>query len=265
MKSNRKLEIKDILNKDSIAVFTDASVNNKNVTVCSGAVTVDENFDTKYTDVVLSDATVTRGELMAIKIGIEEGLKTGKSIINLFSDSMVCIKSLREWIFNWEKNGRKFNKLINSSRETVVYSDLLMEIVNIIVKNEHVKINLFHQKGHIGEGNYPYSKIKRLFHTNNGFIIDDKFIDIMKIYNNMVDNYTRNNLNIAPRVGRSFTPHESLMFNIDSDVIQKYKKIANIKIGGDNVEGRHRSNNKRSKFKVRKFGKRQRNNSYTPK
>lgn len=47
MKSSRKLNIKDIFNKDSIAVFVDASVNVERNTVCSGAVIVDENFDTK--------------------------------------------------------------------------------------------------------------------------------------------------------------------------------------------------------------------------
>nr|DAI13048.1 MAG TPA: RNAseH-like protein [Caudoviricetes sp.] len=250
MKSSRKLNIKDIFNKDSIAVFVDASVNVERNTACSGAVIVDENFDTKYTDVVLSEATNVKGELVAIKIGIEEGLKTHRKIINLFSDSEISVKSLKEWLFKWEKKGRHKKILLNSNGEEAVHSAIIMEIVEMIVKNSHVNINIFHQKGHIGSSSYPYSKIKRLFHNNNGFIIDDNFIDIMKTYNDMVDHYTKNSLNIAPTVGRNFTPHVKSMFNIDSEVIQKYKKLATIDIGGSKKHSNHNS-----KFRVRKFRK----------
>ena len=250
MKSSRKLNIKDIFNKDSVAVFVDASVNDERNTVCSGAVIVDENFDTKYTDVVLSEATNNKGELMAIKIGIEEGLKTHKKTINIFSDSELSVKSLKEWIFRWAENGKHRNTLLNSNRKQAANSAIIMEIVEMIVKNSHVNINIFHQKGHIGSKSYPYSKIKRLFHNNNGFIIDDNFIDIMKTYNDMVDFYTKNSLNIAPTVGRNFTPHVKSMFNIDSEVIQKYKKLANIDIGGDK-----KYVNQNTKFRVRKFRK----------
>lgn len=88
---------------------------------------------------------------MAIKIGIEEGLKTQRKIINLFSDSQISVKSLKEWIFKWEKNGRHKKILLNSSREEPANSAIIMEIVEMIVKNSHVNINIFHQKGHIGE------------------------------------------------------------------------------------------------------------------
>lgn len=257
MKNNRKLNIKDIFNKNSIAVFVDASVNNENKTTCSGAVIVDENFDTKYTDTVLSNSTNSSGELMAIKLGIEEGLKTERQTINIFSDSLTSVRSLREWIFSWERKGRHKKKLINSNRETVANSNIIMDIVELIVKNNHVKINIFHQKGHIGGNGQNYSKIKRLFNTTNGFIIDDNFVDIMKTYNDMVDYCTRNNLNIAPTVGRTFTPHEPLVFKIDSEVIQKYRSLASIKISGNQIQNTKPNHTFRAKpFKINKFKKR---------
>lgn len=227
----KKLRVEDIFNEKSIAVFTDASIDRKSNTACSGAVLVYEDFRTEYEDRVLLDSTSNRGEMYAIKLGIEAGLKTGRKNINIFSDSLISVTGLREWIFGWvNKNG----KLYNSNKQPVANMELIYEIIQLILDNRHVNINLFHTKGHIDyHDQVQRRKVKELFITHNdGFYIDDRFVSLLKIYNDMVDNNTRANLKVSHNIDeKNKYIYNNLFMELPKNskkMIKNYKKYTSI-------------------------------------
>lgn len=227
---HKVLQIEQIFNKDSVGIFTDASMDNTKKCACAGAVIVHDDFTTSYVDVILNDATVNRAELIGIKLGIEEGLKLKKKNINIFSDSLLSINSLRHWIFKWSDRSED-GILINSNNKPVVNMDIIYDIVELIYENKDTNINLFHQKGHISLPG-DYTKVAGLFRrTNDGYQLSKKFATILKTYNDMVDYCTRNNLRVRNTVNREKTLHYS-MFDRPTEkrVVQGYKPHAKISL-----------------------------------
>lgn len=199
-KKDMRLKYNDIFNKDTLNIFTDASIVkvSEETIGCPGVVMVAMNeqnmLEVIHTqEFIVNHSTNNDSEIRAIHAGILCGLGYINKFknINLFSDSNICIQGLKDWIFNWI-NCINNNIMYSSSGMPVANQEVFLAIVNTIV-NSNFKINLYHQKGHVNINNKS-SLIKAknsMLRSNKLDDIDMDLIIQLSVYNDMVDLLTK--------------------------------------------------------------------------
>lgn len=229
------MKVNDIFNQDTLNIFVDASItkNNDSYIGCPGCVCVNThpNYvsyikDSSYN--VIYESTNNNSEISAVLLGINKALlyRNNYKVINLFSDSKICIHGLKYWMFNWIENMTK-DKLYSSSGQLVSNQEIFLNIVNYIIKN-NLYINLYHQKGHVTSSNESIENAIRVFKETN-YIKDDvdkELIIQLSYYNNYVDLMTKNILNNL-RLQKVVSPFTYKLNK--SEFKQKYKKL----LGGE--------------------------------
>lgn len=188
------LSYNNIFNKDTLNIFTDASIgslkNNNEVEKigCYGYILREENISKCYIE---RCATNNSSEIKAVYMGIYAALqfKDKYKTINLFSDSIVCINGLRSWIFNWVNNN---NILYNSSKVPVANQNTFLAIVRLILIN-NFHINLYHVKGHVNlQSPISINRAMDVFtRMNNVSGVDCNLISEICKYNDKIDVLTR--------------------------------------------------------------------------
>lgn len=223
------MNMTDIFNPNTLNIFCDASIlkTSEETIGCPGCVCVETHPDTL--SIIIDEAFyITRystnndSELRAISLGIDKALqyRDRYQVINLFSDSKLCIHTLKYWIFNWVNNLRN-GKMINSSMKEVSNQNMIMTIINKIMFNE-LHINLYHQKGHVTSVSSSVENAIRVFKETN-YINDDITIELMQAlsyYNNYVDVLTKNVLN---NLCTLYNPINFVPKRLD--ILSKYKNL----------------------------------------
>lgn len=187
-------------NPNTVNIFTDASVKKMytgETIACPGCEIVVTNergiMESIYKDhYFIRNATNNIGELSAILLGLislhKFNLFEGKQI-NLFSDSQLCINSIREWIFSWINN--QYNNIwYGSSGDPVKNQEIIKQIIWFIYSN-NLYINFYHQKGHVTNTENSINNAIRVFGISNGFTTDFNLMQILSHYNNNVDKFTK--------------------------------------------------------------------------
>lgn len=226
---------KKLFSDTILNIFTDASYNNTTKIGCSGAICVLGNniIDTRLQ--VISNTTSNYCELFAIILGIDLAIKYKYlefEYINLFSDSNISLQSITGWLSRWMENIRYFPELgqyffINSANEKVKNQDLIILIINTILRNK-LYINLYHQYGHIKNTNASLKKAKNHFVQRNYIVhdIEDNLIERLSYYNNFIDNITRKYLERYGEVQNDHLMIQPIYIPFDVDV---YMKLVNHK------------------------------------
>lgn len=214
---------------DIINIFTDASIRKYNDIIysCAGAI-LKNNGDFIFSSKLLSNSTNNRGELEGILLGInlckDYNIKTDtNNEFNLFSDSLVSIKTLTEWVKQWKyKNG-----ILYGSSGEIKNQDKIFLIMYTILEN-NLNINLYHQKGHIKNNKGSFKKALEVFNrSNNKFIKNMKFIKEITFFNNRVDNMTRQYLTEDDLLQTSSDDFEKNIFTLDekNKIMKNYLKL----------------------------------------
>lgn len=191
-----------IFNPYTLNIFTDASVKKVNYETisCSGAV-VEYNTQILETDYMVNRySTNNDGEIKAIYLGVLKAIKYRSLIpeltrINLYSDSLICVRALREWIWGWVNNINGI-RMYNSSGDMVKNQDMIMEVIRLIVSN-NLSLNILHIKGHVNEKNMKSNDKHSIVYARdcykkiNGLDISIDTITSLCRYNNIVDKITR--------------------------------------------------------------------------
>lgn len=225
--------IKDFYNDNGgYVVYTDASIFKiEDVSIsCFGAILTKLNTDGSITEVanydIGDDFTNNKGEISAIKMGINMLKDYNISRAALVSDSQISINGLKDWYFNWIKTVDENNILYNTSGR-VCNQSLFNEVIRLIINN-NIKVNLLHQKGHIKQTAADLQKAKSTFERNKGIHnADINLISLISHYNDKVDNMTRNKLkeiidsNVRNSIIR-FTPVT------DQAMLNKYKYLIGV-------------------------------------
>lgn len=195
------MNINDIFNEKSINIFTDASIMqlpNREYMGAPGYIVVYKDEVIERDCVIIANTTNNNSEIKAIRMGVMAALKYKNACIfpniRIFSDSLLCIRGLREWIYRWKANPAG-TMLISSSGTAVANQDIFLEIANYIVMN-NLEIEFFHQRGHISLAN-PSSVIIATDDFNKfnyGYNADIELVKQLSYYNNMVDEMTRSHL-----------------------------------------------------------------------
>ena len=141
-----------------------------------------------------SNFTNNRSELTAFLYALQLLKKYGNGDnyerVNIYSDSLITVKTFKEWIFKWVNNF----PMLSYSGKPVANQDIILNILQYIIYN-NLKVNLYHIKGHVNIYNEAeLIETRKLFIDNNG--IDASLDDIRRFCenNNYVDNYTRDML-----------------------------------------------------------------------
>ena len=187
-------------------LFCDASIDTDRKIACGGCYITaqDENYvspiDTKA--MIQLNATNNSSEILAIWIGVVEALSLRRlnpgAIFRLFSDSKISIYGLRSWMINWVRNIRPDdgkNILISSSGDPVMNQQRFIDIFNMVVRN-NLRIELYHQRGHVGDKSISLNKARVDFIKANKVAPEALNLDInyLSQCNNYIDNFTRNSL-----------------------------------------------------------------------
>lgn len=236
------MNCRTIFNSRTVNIFTDGSVYHTkgnpsvegNETIgCPGAIIVltDDKCNVTqqfYSDFIIRDATNNTAELCAIELGLcmlTEYVNYHDYTINLFSDSQLCINSLRQWIYSWT-NCMHNNIMYNSSGEPVKNQQIILSIINLILV-KGIKVNLFHQKGHVNMNPKVLQKAQRVFKVSNNIPdVDMELIKAIAVFNDYVDIHTKTSLEQFKQVEMPVMVLEDpVYFNPNNFNYARYKNL----------------------------------------
>lgn len=176
-------------------IFCDASVGPTLRTACPGALCIVRGEKTGSFDAnIQHDGTNNSGELGAVYMAVSKAAAIQSTseepiLFNIFSDSMLAIKGVREWLYKWfeNMNGTVIRK---ESGEPVMNQGYIKLIFNTIIINR-LNIRFYHQKGHVNKRNIH--KVRGMFLSQNGISLDELGLTDVFISecNNIVDQRTR--------------------------------------------------------------------------
>lgn len=201
------LELSQIYNKDTLNIFSDASMINgtkpKLGTGCYGAVAVcrDQIIDSFYR--ISSRSTNNSCEIKGLRAAIllANKWKDQFCYINIFSDSQISVFGLKDYIYKWKYNP-KDGKLYNSNGSVVSNQSTFIECHQLLMylyQYPNMRLRLFHQNGHVNNGYYTIKEAGVHFMKANNIagVLDLNLIRYISTYNNYVDQTTRSLLRRA--------------------------------------------------------------------
>lgn len=179
-------------------IFCDASVNGSNLRgACAGALIVERNNRNSYIQAVIQpNGTNNSGEICALLIGVNSAIAIKESTgepcrFNIFSDSIISIRGVREWIFGWIEAARANgnNVFIGSSNKPVINQLYFKMIFNQILLH-NLDVHFYHQNGHVTS---KYYKAESDFVRDNGIYPIRLGLTIGELctFNNYIDGRTR--------------------------------------------------------------------------
>ena len=193
-----QLQFNDIFNNDTVNIFCDASiVTLKNETIgCTGVtVVVGDNAQQVYNyQRIIRNSTNNNSEIRAIADALYFAMvynPNRSKKINIFSDSLICIRGLNEWIYNWVKDYHREGRLKSTSGD-VKNQDIIISILNTILSNK-IQVKFYHQKGHVNKSNI-HNAMEVFKTTNHLSYVDMDLIQKISEFNNFVDNSSRDYL-----------------------------------------------------------------------
>ena len=195
---NLTFSLEQIKNKDTLNVFSDASMRKSNDGTFAGcyyavAVCGADILDNKYG--FNSDSTVNACEIRGIRNSIILAMKYRYQFpyINIFCDSQVSVFGLRDYLPNWFFDPET-GLLYNSTKQPVANQSVFVEC-NAFLANLRMTniVNLYHQSGHVKNGYECIEKAANIFKRSNRIpgVVDLNLIRYISLYNNYVDRVSR--------------------------------------------------------------------------
>ena len=222
------ISYKEIFNENTLNIFTDASMFNKQEeTIGAPGYIAVIGDHAVFEDIrILRESSNSESELYAIYMAIQFAImnKDKVKVINIFSDSQFAIFGLREWIFNWINSTRN-DIMYNSSKKEVAHQSIFLNIIYTILAYD-LKISFYHNRGHFSIK--QIEKFIELFTKHNMLrdYIDRQTAETIIYYNNKIDNDTRDKitkLNVYP------DKLQMLQYVARDDLdMNHYKKLLNI-------------------------------------
>ena len=193
----QKIMLSSIYNKETLNIFSDASTIQVNGVMygCFGSICVVEDEIIDYQYMVRAYTTVNECEISGILLSLNFALKYKDKFrfINIFSDSLLSVKGLTEYIYGWKYRNYC---LYNSNNEMVANQYMFVEAFDLyqklLLSNPNCKI--YWQAAHMKiENANELCSAEDKFRRYNSFYgkIDLNFVRYISQFNNFVDNATR--------------------------------------------------------------------------
>ena len=237
-----------VYDEDTLNIFTDASMYNgtyNGYTVgCAGVELATSILRTDIVTnlypngyipnyVVTLDTTNNNSELIALRQGLLFAIanKDRFKTINIFSDSLLSVNSLNDWVQSWFYKSLKNRDWIfrNSSGAPVANQDIIKNIMVLIYYND-LRINIYHMRGHCSNN---LELVKRDFIKFNQLkdnMVSDLFIKQIADINDIVDKRSRDIMRNFIRTGYApYIINNTLIPGIEYDVsgiyFKRYKEL----------------------------------------
>lgn len=196
-----EIKINQFHNENTINIFSDASITGKagKFTGCYGVVAVvgDNIIDQTYK--IVSHTTNNNSEIKGIRAALDIAMKY-KDIypyINIFSDSLISINGIRDYINKWIINPQN-GMLYSRTNKMVANQEIFIENYRILKELQLSSsiITLYHQAAHIDNNYNSLLKAADSFKKSNLIKgkIDLNFIRYICTWNNYVDTTSRSML-----------------------------------------------------------------------
>ena len=197
----------------NINIFCDASVGPELKGACAGSLVEtsidfyeDTNINKEFYALIQPNGTNNSGEIAAIALGVVKAIELYRRYshqimrINIFSDSLISIRGIREWMPNWIRNSRDKNGIFMSNSGVVKNQSYFKFIFNSILLNPDIKIHFYHQDGHIVSN---FDSILPRFKKFNGIYLNTLNLTASHICinNDYVDKETRKIINQFLTIG----------------------------------------------------------------
>lgn len=192
------MQLSQIYNNKTLNIFSDASMIKDYGCYSVIAVCKDSIMDSYCHPV--SNTTVNNSEIKGLRAALTLALRWQNAFdhINIFSDSLISVMGIREYIYGWRYNP-KDQLLYTSTKKPASNQFIFIECHQMLMelsKNPNCIIRIFHQNGHI---NNSYGELLKAMNTfiKTNYIhgkVDLNLIRYISTYNNYVDNYSRTTL-----------------------------------------------------------------------
>ena len=214
---------------DAINVYTDASLTKVNgiTTTCAGYCTIYHGKMIEEDHKILYNTTNNFGEAYAVYMGVQSLLRHAwmDTFLNLFSDSKITVDGLKYWIDGWMKRMDKHGTLYSSSGGRVVNQELFTSIIGMIARSG-VHMQIWHILGHKNPNKYAdLMKSRDTFQRENGVRLSEDIIREICIYNDYVDNMTRDKLLAETNLVHFVTPRVAAKRVMNNNVLETYKGL----------------------------------------
>lgn len=205
-------------------IFCDASIkpdklDPNNTLGCAGCICVDGDNIIDSENAIINSTTNNESEISAVLLAVKHAYKyrNDYDVINIFSDSKICVYGLREWIFKWKLVNNTF---YGSSNTPIMNQKLFLSVVLYIIDNKIDYINLYHQKGHVTNTEDSILNALRVFKESNGFDISVDDVKYISNYNNIIDENTKAELlnAVNDKNKKLLFP---VAFNVNKDLIHR--------------------------------------------
>jgi ribonuclease HI len=197
---NNDINILQFHNDNTLNIFSDASIIGKtgNFTGCYGVVAVvgDNIIDRTYR--IVSYTTSNNSEIKGIRAAFDIAMRY-KDIyknINIFSDSLISVNGIRNYINKWIIGAD--GMLYTGSKKKVANQEIFIESYRILKELELSSsiIRIYHQPGHVNNDYNSLVRASKSFKKINSIKgkIDLNFMRYICTWNNYVDNTSRSML-----------------------------------------------------------------------
>lgn len=189
-------------------IFCDASVGPELKGACAGALVEKTHIETgnivekKFHAIIQPNGTNNSGEAAAVTLGVIKALEIFHNPkyfgeiknLNIFSDSLITINGVREWIPRWIRNASEDGTFIASNGDPVKNQFYFKYIFNTIILNRGIKLRFYHQDGHVTT---DFDSIIPRFRKFNNIYLSDIGLSSSHICinNDLVDTETRRIIN----------------------------------------------------------------------
>lgn len=205
-------KINDIYNDKTINIFSDASYtkyeNQFNVSASTSIAVVGDTIIDSIQGAHTAETNIVFEEYRGLVSSLYLANRYAGQYpnINIFSDSSLAVKGIRDYYNNWKI---KNNTLCDSRNKPIKHQSCFVEMAELFNNITHTNnVGIFHQKAHIDLSNFARSEayenmVKRgivvFVHENNlrqygvtEFEFDARIIRYISIYNNICDSIAKN-------------------------------------------------------------------------
>jgi len=218
------LEKSMVFTYDTLNIFTDASVDG--IFSAPGYIAYYGNEPCHALSKWLLNSTNNEGEVYAIKMALLYAANFPQvKNINIFSDSLITVNGLNDWIKNWIKNVRS-GKMYSSSGMEVANQSIFLDCIKIITYY-NINVRFYHVDGHKDCNNKRHvQKFMNDFQRDNHINLDMAFAMFLMKCNSDIDRFTRDQLLIGKKVALD-CKRDYLFKSVYSDNIdfEKYFKL----------------------------------------
>ena len=190
---NDILQLSAIYNPYTLNIFSDASYKGhttNNAAYAVACICQDTLIDEISRPSSNGSIVTAEGKGIRTALSMANKYKNQYKSINIFSDSEISVRAIKEYIYNWYYDPKR-HALINTSNKVAKNQDIYLECMNLLdlLGLSNCLVKVYHVKGHVSNNYNDISAAAGTFIRENNIKshIDLNIIRYICCYNDYVD------------------------------------------------------------------------------